>query len=72
VRSVGAWNRKYLWEMKYTAKKQITVKADDLESVRKVAWEEGRIPLMGLQIAGRNYVVMSEDDFLELSGIDGG
>jgi hypothetical protein len=59
----------YLWEMKRTEKKQITIKATDLESVRKVAYAEGSTPVMGLELAGRNYVLIEEDIFLEL--IDG-
>lgn len=74
--SGNGWKRKadvrsggregYLWEMKYTGKRQITVKADDLEKVRKEAWSEGRTPLLHLEVDGRRYVLLEEVDFLEL------
>lgn len=56
----------YLWEMKYTGKKQVTIKSGDLEQLRKHALMEDRTPAMHLQVGGRNYVLLSEDDFLAL------
>lgn len=73
--SGSGWRRRhdirdgrFLWEMKTTdrPKRQITVKADDLDSVRKVSYLEGRIPVMGIEVGGRNYVILQEDDFLEM------
>jgi hypothetical protein len=55
--------------MKRTDKKQITIKATDLESVRKIAWTEGRTPVFHIELAGRRYVLLEEPDFLEM--IDG-
>ena len=54
-----------LWEMKGTGKKQITIKASDLEGVRANAMLQGRIPAMHIEIDGRRWVVISEDDFDE-------
>lgn len=76
--SGNGWKRKhdvrsgdFLWEMKRTDKKQITVKLSDLDSVRKVAWQEGRKPVFHIEIGNRRYVLLEEDDFLEmLSGQD--
>jgi Holliday junction resolvase len=65
VRSGG--HEGFLWEMKRTDKKQITIKASDLESVRKIAWQEGRTPVFHIELAGRSYVLLEESDFLELS-----
>jgi Holliday junction resolvase len=59
VRSHG--REGFLWEMKLTGKKQITIKADDAESVRRVAYSEGRTPLIGIELAGRNYVMVEEE-----------
>lgn len=68
VRSGG--HEGFLWEMKRTDKKQITIKASDLDSVRKIAWSEGRTPLFHIELAGRRYVVLEEPDFMELIGND--
>lgn len=71
--SGAGWRRKHdvredgvLWEMKRTNKRSITIKADDLESVRKQALLEGRSPALGFELAERNYVILTEDDYLEL------
>lgn len=64
VRSGG--HEGFLWEMKRTDKKQITVKAADLESVRKIAWSEGRTPVFHIELAGRAYVLIEESDFMEI------
>lgn len=64
VRSGG--HEGWLWEMKRTDKKQITIKSADLESVRKVAWSEGRSPVFHFELQNRNYVILDENDFLEL------
>ena len=76
--SGNGWKRKHdvrsggheglLWEMKRTDKKQITIKASDLESVRKVAWSEGRTPVLHIELAGRSYVLIEEADFMEITG----
>lgn len=54
--------------MKRTDKKQITVKLSDLEAVRKAAWEEGRTPMFHIEIGNRAYVIIEENDFLEMTG----
>lgn len=55
-------------------KKQITLKAQDLEKIRTEALIAGRIPLLGFELAGRNYIVMSEDDYVasRVEDIDAG
>jgi hypothetical protein len=52
--------------MKRTDKKQITIKASDLDSVRKIAWQEGRTPVFHIELAGRRYVMLEEPDFMEM------
>jgi hypothetical protein len=65
VRSGG--HEGFLWEMKRTDKKQITIKASDLDSVRKIAWQEGRTPVFHIELAGRRYVLLEEPDFMEMT-----
>lgn len=63
-------NDDYLFEMKRTGKTQITIKSKDLEDLRSNATVQGRIPVMHCEIGNRRFVVLTEDDFLELSGAD--
>lgn len=70
------WSRKgdvrsehYLLEHKYTDAKSYSLKAADLEKIRKEALMVGRVPLFGLCLGGRNYVLMLEDDWLELDNL---
>jgi len=51
--------------MKRTGKKSITIKLDDLESVRKEAILEGRTALLGFELGGRNYVIVEENEWHE-------
>lgn len=52
--------------------KQITLKASDLLSVERTAIREGRLPVLQVEFAGRRYVVLTEEDFLERwSDVDG-
>lgn len=66
------WSRKgdvrsaeLLIEHKWTGKKQVTVKADVLEKITKEAILDGRMPVLGFHLNGKNYVLLDEDDFLE-------
>lgn len=63
-----------LVEFKRTDKRQITVKADDLEYLFNNALAEGRTPVFIIEIGGRRYVILEEDDYLErrLGGTDDG
>lgn len=60
---------KVLWEMKQTAKRQITVKLDDWDKLRTNAILSGVMPAMHLELGigskARRLVVISEDDFDE-------
>jgi hypothetical protein len=58
-----------LWEMKHTdGEKQITIKVKDLEELRTNAILADRMPVFHVQIGrdGKKYVILQEDDFLEL------
>ena len=70
--SGNVWHRKgdvrtpgELYEAKWTGKKQVTVKAEVLEKVHREAVAEGRVPVLGIELNGRHYVVLGEDDYLE-------
>jgi hypothetical protein len=67
------WSRKgdvrskdLLVEHKWTGKKQVTVQAIVLEKIVKEAILDGRMPVLGFHLNGENYVMLTEDDFLEL------
>lgn len=73
ARSGGFWSRKgdvrsddLLIEHKYTGKKSFSVKTDVLEKIVREAILEGRMPVLGIHLNGENYVILLEDDFLEL------
>ena len=58
---------KFLIECKLTSnQRSITLKAADLEKIRREAIREGRSPALFISLNGRNYVVLVEDDFLQL------
>lgn len=49
-------------------KKQITVKYDDLRSVELEAIRQGRMPVLQIEVAGRRYVILTDEDFIERMG----
>jgi hypothetical protein len=66
------WSRKgdvrtpeLLIEHKFTGKKTFTLKSDVLEKITLEAILEGRMPVLGIHLNGKNYVILSEDDFEE-------
>jgi hypothetical protein len=67
------WSRKgdvrsqdLLIEHKWTGKSQVTVKAAVLEKIVKEAILDGRTPVLGFHLNGENYIMLDENDFLEL------
>lgn len=48
--------------------KSYTAKAIELRDLTKRARSEGRVPLLQFDLAGHNYVILREDDFLEILG----
>jgi hypothetical protein len=67
------WSRKgdvrsqdLLIEHKWTGKASFTVKATVLEKIVKEAILDGRTPVLGFSLNNENYVMLTEDDFLEL------
>ena len=75
-RSAGSgafWSRKgdvrstdLLIEHKWTGKASFTVKATVLEKIVKEAILDSRTPVLGFSLNNNNYIVLTEDDFLEL------
>lgn len=53
----------FVVEAKWTGKSQFTLKAKTLEDVMTEALLSGRIGIVSISLNGRNYVVLSEDDF---------
>lgn len=76
--SGNGWMRKndvrsldFLIENKLTtATKSITLKEVDLRELRQRAILEDRVPVLQFDLSGRNYVVLIEDDFLEMINDD--
>jgi Holliday junction resolvase len=67
------WSRKgdvrsadLLIEHKWTGKKQTTIKSDVLKKIVREAILDGRMPVLGIHLDGENYVVLLEDDFMEM------
>lgn len=55
-----------LIEHKWTGKQSKTIQAAELEKITKEAIMTGRTPVFGIHLNGKNYVILGEDDFLEL------
>lgn len=66
VRKADITTREYLVEHKYTGKNQFTMKAEVLETVVGQALLSGRVPVLAFHLNGKNYVALTEDDFLEM------
>lgn len=67
------WSRKgdvrsddLLIEHKWTGKSQFTVKSVELEKIVNEAILDSRTPVLGFHLNGNNYVMLTEDDYLEL------
>jgi hypothetical protein len=54
------------WELKTTSKKQYPLKHDELVQAEKYAMLDGREMRFGIEMCGRNWIVLSEDDYLAL------
>lgn len=73
VASGAFWSRKgdvrstdLLVEHKWTGKASVSVKAAVLEKIVTEAILDGRLPVLGFHLNGEDYVMLTEDDFLEL------
>ena len=46
--------------------KSITLRATDLNAVWQHAAAEGRVPVLGFELAGQDYYVVRQDDLIEM------
>jgi hypothetical protein len=71
VRKNDVRNLDFLFENKFTAnQKTITLKSSDLRELRENALAIDRIPVLQFDLANHRYVVLIEDDFLEMINHD--
>jgi len=71
VRKNDVRNLEFLFENKFTNnEKSITIKASDLRELRENAIAIDRIPVLQFDLGNRRYVVLIEDDFLEMINHD--
>jgi hypothetical protein len=73
--SGSQWNRKgdvvtpiLLIENKYRGNNSLTLKALALQTICDQATAEGRVPALVIELDGREYVLFTKDDVLELFG----
>lgn len=59
-------NEDLLIEHKWTGKKSFTLSSDVLEKIVKEAILDYRVPVLGISLNSKNYVLMTEDDFIEM------
>ena len=67
------WSRKgdvrsddLLIEHNWTGKKSFTLKAEVLEKIVTEAIIDSRMPVLGISLNNKNYVLLTEDDFFEM------
>jgi hypothetical protein len=67
------WSRKgdvrshdLLIEHKWTGKKSFSIKAIEIEKIVTEAIIDSRMPVFGISLNDKNYVLLTEDDFLEM------
>ena len=67
------WSRKgdvrshdLLIEHKWTGKKSFSIKALEVEKIVTEAIIDSRMPVFGISLNNKNYVLLTEDDFLEM------
>lgn len=50
--------------------KSYSLRAEDLRKLTKQAIADSRIPVMMIDLAGHNYVVLRDDDFKDMIGLE--
>jgi len=59
-------SKRVLLEHKWTGKKSFTLKSEVLEKIVKEAILDSRMPILGISLNNNNYVILTEDDYLEM------
>ena len=54
-----------LIEHKWTGKLSKTISSKELEKITNEAIMDGRMPVFGIHLNGKNYVILDENDFIE-------
>lgn len=71
VRKNDVRSHEFLIENKFTDnKKSYTIKSVDLVELRERAIIEDRTPVLQFDLTGRRYVILTEDDFITMAGLD--
>lgn len=68
IRKNDVRSERFSFEVKTTGKKQYILKASELEQGEKHAILDGRDFVFGIEMCGRNWIVISEEDFVTLVG----
>ena len=73
IMSGAGWVRKndvrtidLLVENKFTDKNSYSIKSEEMVKLARTAILEDRVPVLQVDLGGRSYVVLLEDDFLEM------
>lgn len=61
----------FLIEAKRTDKNSMSIRLDVWEKIRREALLSGRIPLLAVEIRGREFVVLDLEDFFDLASVQG-
>jgi hypothetical protein len=59
-------NASLLIEHKWTGKKSKTIQSAELKKITTEAIMDGRMPVFGIHLDGEDYVILSENDFIEM------
>ncbi len=57
-------NEDLLIEAKQTSKKSFSIKGEVWDKIEREALLDGRVPVLAIELQGRNLVVLDEQDFL--------
>lgn len=70
------WSRKgdvrserFLAEHKYTAAQSFSVKSSELRKIETEALLVGRVPIFCVSLGNRDYVILLEEDFIEMANL---
>ena len=70
LRKADVRAKRFLFEAKRTGKLTLTVHTRVLRTLERQAANEGRMPVLPFELGGRNYVILTEDDFEELAYVE--